>query len=107
MKDFYNYFVILFFLISISEGFNLPIIEAMATGRIASTSTNDGASSEIIENEFNGIILNTENPNAFIKQISFLVNNKSLFNKISQNAIITSKKYSIHTFRNSYLNLLS
>ncbi len=105
MKAFYNSCNFILSL-SISEGFNLPIIEAMATGRIV-ISTNDGASPDIIENEFNGIILSKEKPHDFAKQISFLLSNKILFNKISQNAINTSKKYSIHTFRNSYLNLLS
>ncbi len=105
MKDFYNSCNFILSL-SISEGFNLPIIEAMATGRIV-ISTNDGASTDIIGNEYNGIILNTESAHSFANQIFILSDNKRLFKKISQNAIITSKKYSIHKFRNSYLNLLT
>jgi glycosyltransferase involved in cell wall biosynthesis len=105
MSNFYNSCNLVLSL-SISEGFNLPIIEAMASGRVV-ISTNDGASNDLIDNEYNGIILNTDKPHSFANQIFILLNNKLLFNKISQNAIISSKKYSIHKFRNSYLNLLT
>ena len=105
MKDFYDSCNLILSL-SISEGFNLPIIEAMAAGRVV-LSTNDGASADIIENEVNGILIENRNAEVFANRILSLIHDKLSFYRISNNAIECSKRYSLNAFRNSYLNLLS
>jgi glycosyltransferase involved in cell wall biosynthesis len=101
MADFYKSCDFLFSL-SYSEGFNLPIIEAMASGCVV-FSTDDGGSSEIINDEVNGIILVNRDVNAIAQQFLILYKDKILLNKISQSAVSTAFKFAQTSFNNSYL----
>jgi glycosyltransferase involved in cell wall biosynthesis len=101
MANFYNSCDFLFSL-SFSEGFNLPIIEAMASGCVV-FSTDDGGSSEIISHEVNGIILMSRDVYAIGQQFLSSFKNEILLNKISESAVSTAFKYSENSFNNSYL----
>lgn len=105
MSKFYNSCNIILSL-SYSEGFNLPVVEAMASGRVV-IATNDGATSELIKNGFNGILLNSRDPFTFVNEIFSIIQNKSQYLKISKNAIISSRKFSLENFRASYLGLFN
>jgi glycosyltransferase involved in cell wall biosynthesis len=88
--------------LSISEGFNLPIIEAMSSGCVVFT-TDDGASSEIIKHQINGIILKSRDVDCLVQQFLTSYNNEVLLNKISQNAVSSAKQFSQNSFNYSYL----
>ena len=103
MSEFYNSCNIILSL-SYSEGFNLPVLEAMASGRIV-ISTNDGATNELIESGYNGLLVNTRDPFIFANLIISVIQNKTQSLQISKNAIKSSQNYSLNNFRSSYLKL--
>jgi glycosyltransferase involved in cell wall biosynthesis len=79
-------------LMSLSYG--LPVI-----------ASNLEANREIITNNENGLLFNSNNSEHLAEKINFLLPNNNLQNKISTNAILTAQKYSWDKIANSYKNL--
>ena len=92
----YEYYAMatIFVLPSLSEGFGLVLLEAMATGTPI-IATNVCGLSEIIENGKNGFLVNPKNPNELAKGIIYLLENPKLRKKISKNNKNNSKDYEI------------
>ena len=95
-----------------SEGFPMVIMEAMIHGVVPIT-TNVGAISEHIVNYENGIIINDNQDeeivfNDFMREIKFIIENKKIFEKISNNAFEYAKsKFNIISFNEKYDTLFS
>ena len=66
----------IFVLPSISEGFSLSTIEAMAVG-LPTVATRSGGPSEIIEHEVTGLLVKSQCPKALAKGILLLIRNPS------------------------------
>jgi glycosyltransferase involved in cell wall biosynthesis len=75
-----------------SEGFSLPILEAMACG-CAVISTAHQGSRELIRHGYNGFIVPVDDLAEFIKYIGLLWTNKDLRQEIVNHGLLTVKKY--------------
>ncbi len=92
----------LFVLPSITEGFSLATIEAMAVG-VPVIATTSGGPSEIINHNINGRLIPPGDTNAIISDIVYLLNNKDLADILVRNAKQTVKtKYNIESMISKY-----
>ena len=82
----------IFVLPSLSEGFPLVILEAMASGLPIIATKVGGLPSIIHENE-NGFIIETKNPEQIAEKTIMLLDNKKLRNHISKNNKLKSEFY--------------
>jgi glycosyltransferase involved in cell wall biosynthesis len=83
----------LFVLPSLSEGFPLVILEAMASG-LPIIASNVGGLSEIIKDFENGFLVEPKNPEKIAEKVIFLLNDEKLRKTISKNNKEVAKKYS-------------
>lgn len=96
----------LFLLPSISEGFSLATVEAMAAG-LPIIATKCGGPEEIIIHGSNGLLIEKESPKAIANSILLVVGNKELRDRISAQSKESLKRFSIETMVRNYLNLYS
>ena len=89
---------------SLSEGFGLTALEAMAASCIPIVSNSMGIN-EYIENGINGIIVEkTNDSNAYLKEITKLLNNSDMCNTLIKNGLDTSKKYDFDKIVTQYIS---
>jgi L-malate glycosyltransferase len=87
-------FADIFLMSSRWEGLGTSIIDAMALGKpVIATIT--GGIPELIQDNKNGLLVPKENPRAMAEAIFNLIKNKDLQKKISGNALISSRNFSI------------
>lgn len=79
---------------SISETAPLSIIEAMST-RKAIITTDCGGGSEIIQDNVTGMVVPVRNPEAIFDKIDYFMSNREEMERVSENAYLESRKYSI------------
>lgn len=91
-----------YFSCSISEGFNLPVLEAMASGCIV-IATNDGGVTDFIENGKNGYLVEIRDPKYISDMLKHLILNKESLFGIQGMAILKARQYSREKFDNAYL----
>jgi glycosyltransferase involved in cell wall biosynthesis len=90
--------------ISLNEACPIAPLEAMIAGKPIIAS-NDAGLPEIITDDFNGILVDS-NPNSIAKAILSLVENPNLVRKLSENAIISAKtKFSWEKITREYIKL--
>lgn len=96
----------IFVMVSYGEAFGLVYLEAMARGCITVASRNEGIDGIIVDGE-NGFLCEAGNVDQLVSTIR-RINNLSLMEKrrISQNAIITAKKYTDLEVAKMYVNNL-
>lgn len=87
---------------SISEGFNLPVLEAMACGCIV-ISTNDGAVTDLITNDINGYVLDKRDVNLLLSKLLELLKDENKINNVSKEARLRAAKFSKAIFDESYV----
>ncbi|MDI6655642.1 MAG: glycosyltransferase family 4 protein, partial [Candidatus Hydrothermarchaeota archaeon] len=75
------------------EGFGLALLEAMAAG-VPAVASRVGGIEEIIEHEYNGILVEKENPEELAKGILRVLENEGLRKKLIENGKKTLKKFS-------------
>lgn len=75
----------IFVLPSLSEGFPLVIVEAMASG-LPVIATNVGGLPEIVKENENGFLIQSKNSNQIAQKIIFLLQNKELRKQMSENS---------------------
>ena len=78
---------------SMYESFCLPVLEAMTCGAAVITTNNGGNMDFVKENE-NALLIEKDNIDDICNKIKLLIDDKDLREKISNNAITTSKMYS-------------
>lgn len=88
------------------DSFSMFIIECMAMGLVPVISDNVGVM-ELISHSVNGLIYEKEKPEQISSLIRMLVNDKSLFERLSVNAHITSAKLSWDKIASAYISLYS
>jgi glycosyltransferase involved in cell wall biosynthesis len=75
---------------------------ACMTAIIAS---NVGGNSELIENGVNGMIIDPQDTDSFVEQITTLLNNVELRKSLENQALNTVKQYDWNQVGNLYLNI--
>lgn len=92
---------------SLSEGFGLTALEAMASGCIPVVSNSMGINEYIKNNENGYIIEKINDPDLYIKEIKKLITDKRIANSISQNGIATARKYDFDKTIPQYITFLN
>lgn len=91
------------------ESFGLVILEAMSFG-IPVITTRLGGQAELIEDGYNGYLVNFKNPQDIAEKIINILTDRRLHEYLSTNALIFHDKYSIDshlsTLHNIYTNIL-
>ena len=89
---------------SLYEGISSTILESMAC-KTAIIASDVGGNRELIENNQNGIIIESHNIDSFVEQIINLFDNEQLRQLLVDNALKTVKKYDWNEVGNLYLNV--
>ena len=89
---------------SLSEGISTTLLEAMACKTCIITS-NVGGNLELIENEENGILVESTNHKLFNKSINQLIQDELLRKKLSESAFDKIKQYDWKNIGQKYLDL--
>jgi glycosyltransferase involved in cell wall biosynthesis len=77
---------------TLSEGFSLALIEAMACG-LAPISTSTHGTMTILKNSWDGLIIPPRDPDAIENAIERLLGDRNLLSEIRKNAYQTAQKY--------------
>jgi glycosyltransferase involved in cell wall biosynthesis len=89
---------------SLKEGISSTILESMACDTVVIAS-NVGGNSELIENNVNGILIDSKEIDSFVEQIMTLLNNVELRESLENQALNTVKKYDWSHVGNLYLKI--
>tara|TARA_Y100000590_G_scaffold55884_4_gene58554 strand:+ start:9789 stop:10970 length:1182 start_codon:yes stop_codon:yes gene_type:complete len=91
---------------SLLEGLPFSILEAMKFS-LPIITTSAGGITEAIEHNKNGIIVDMNSPESFVREIKNLIGNEKLSNNLSSNAFETfNKKFSHEIMYSNFKNLL-
>ncbi len=104
LKNFYDNCDI-FLSLSVSEGFSLPTLEAMAAGCIV-VATNSGGINDFAINGENSFVLADRSATGAVDCIEGILNNPDKINKISLAATHTARRFTYDEFSRNYLSYL-
>lgn len=89
------------------DAFGLVIAEAMINGAVPVVTHLKGVTDNLIDNGFNGFLLNKGDTNSFIETIEKLINDRVLLESISENCKeVAFKRFSIATMAENYNSVL-
>jgi len=89
------------------EGFPLSVVESLSVGiPVISVDCNSGPG-EIIQNEFNGLLVENHNPNALAAAINRFANDDELYDFCKKNASESVKHLTLDTISEQWKNLLN
>jgi len=94
----------LFLMPSLSEGTPLALLEAMASSKPI-IANEIGGITELIKNNYNGILIKPNNLQSLVDNIKFLIENPDLSEKLGQNAQKTISTKSWENICNLYLKI--
>ena len=89
-----------------TEAFPMVAIEAMSYGCVVIAYNNLVGPAELIEDGVNGFLVNPNNIEDIVQKIIFLKDNKFVFEKISQNAVNSVKKFKNDTIIKQWKTIL-
>ncbi len=87
---------------AVSESFGLTTLEAMASG-LPCISLDAKGNRDIVINNYNGYLIAKHDYKEFAEKIIRLIENKQLYQQISDNAVNTAKKYDIKEYADKLL----
>lgn len=96
----------IFVLPALWEGFGNVIVEAMACGIPVISSNCESGPKEIIEDNYNGLLIEPQNVNDLVEKIQSLLDDKILYNKISKNALIRANDFDAKKIVKQYENYI-
>jgi len=89
---------------SVTEGFGISLLEAMAHGRAVIATEGCGAS-ELIEDGKEGFVIPIRSPEKIAEKIQWFHDNPSEIKRMGQNARVTAEKYSWSIIEGGYAKL--
>ena len=89
------------------EGFPMVLMEAMSQGCACVAFKLGGASDEMMTNNKSGYIVEDGNMDVFSDSLCKLIDNPSLREQLGSNAINESKRFSVESFIQSWINILN
>ena len=96
----------IFVLSSLWEGLPISLLEAQYFG-VASVVTDVGGNSEVIQDDYNGLLVPPRDPTALAAAILRLLNDEKLRNKYSYNGRkVIKERFSIDQMTTGYLDLI-
>lgn len=104
IRDYFNESEI-FVLSSRYEGFGMVLIEAMSQGAACIACDYKGRQREIIQNESQGLCVESENEEALIKALSKMVEDREYRAKVQKNGWIRSKDFSPDKIGDNWMHL--
>lgn len=97
----------LFVMSSLYEGLSNALMEALALGLpCISTRSSGGGAESLIDNNQNGILVDTNNHGQLFKAMDMVVNDSKLLNKLSFNAWKSMKNYSFESISDTWLDYI-
>lgn len=94
----------IFVLNSKSEGLGSSILDAMAVG-LPIVATNVGGIPEIVDDRFNGLLVESGNPESLAKAINILVNDQNYLQQLGANSLVKVRDFDIDIIVNKYIDL--
>ncbi|MFZ8803864.1 MAG: glycosyltransferase, partial [Candidatus Calescibacterium sp.] len=94
-----------FVLPSRAESLGLVFLEAQGSGTIP-CGTNIGGIPEIIEDMKTGILFDLNDVDDLVQKVEKLIENRNLYEKIRENAILNSKKFDIKEKAKEYVDFI-
>lgn len=91
---------------SLQECFPMVILEAKAKGVPVISFDSPTGPRNIIHNNFDGILVECNNIDSFVKQLVRFAEDENFQNSLSENALLTAKKYQIETIMNKWNDLI-
>jgi glycosyltransferase involved in cell wall biosynthesis len=88
---------------AISEPFGLVLLEAMASG-LPVVSLDGKGNRDIVKDNYNGFLIEDISIDLMCEKIIYLLNNKKEYERISQNAVDFSKKFSINGYADKLID---
>lgn len=89
---------------SVTEGWGLPVGEAMAHGKPVIVTEGTGAK-DMVRNNYNGFIVPIRDPSAIARMIQYFYDNQSEIKRMGANARLTAKNYQWSNIRRKYQKL--
>jgi glycosyltransferase involved in cell wall biosynthesis len=97
----------IFALATREDVWGLVINEALACGLPVITTDKCNSGVELVVNNWNGFIIKNESFEELSIHINFLFSDSKLLKSLSNNALLTARKYTIETMVNSHIDLLN
>ena len=97
----------IFVFTSIIEGFPNALIEAMANPLACVSFNCEAGPSDIIQNAENGFLVEVGDIDELVKKIQLLVDDEKQRSFVTNNALLSRKRYSINKIAGEYLNFFS
>ncbi len=92
---------------SYTESFGIVLLEAMAHKIPCLAFTSANGAKEIINNAYNGYLIPNRDFKLYVKTLTEIITDTSLYEKLSQNSYLTSLKFDSKTIQEKWLNLLA
>jgi len=96
----------IFVLPSRHEGLPNILLQAMAS-KLPIIATDVGGVSEVIENNYNGILIPSEDVNFIVKSMNYIYSNENIHRNLSQHAFNSANKYRLEAISNKYFSLIN
>lgn len=96
----------IFMMTSKFEGFGMTLVEAMQNGCIPFAFDNFTVLHDIIEDNYNGFIIPSNDESIYAKKIENLIINNDKRKQIAENCITSCKKFSIENIGNIWIKML-
>ena len=89
---------------SLTEGFGLMALEAMASGNVVIVS-NSGGNNEYIKDKYNGLLIdNVNNIDYYISALDIIINDNNLYMNLKNNSMKTVLNYDYDKIINKYIS---
>ena len=97
----------IYLMTSYTESFGLVLIESMSYGVVPIAFSSAEGARDIIRNGYNGYLIDNRNEHEMAQKVLYLLSNKDKLKELSDNAYLTSKKYTKENAYKKWIKLLN